>query len=52
MSCINGHVDCIQVLLRYHADVMMKNSYGKTPLELAVDNRQTEAAVALLRHSR
>lgn len=52
VACEQGHVDCIRILLRYHADVTEKNSYGCTPLGMAVDGNESEAAVALLSHSR
>ncbi|CAG2217454.1 ANKTM1 [Mytilus edulis] len=51
VACEHGHVDCIRILLRYNADVTQMNSYGCTPLGMAVDGNESEAAVALLSHS-
>ncbi|CAC5409313.1 TRPA1 [Mytilus coruscus] len=51
VACEQGHVDCIRILLRYNADVTQKNSYGCTPLGMAVDGNESEGAVALLSHS-
>jgi ankyrin repeat protein len=38
--------------LKYNADVTLANSYGKTALNQALDHKQSEAAVALLKHTR
>ncbi|XP_066924796.1 transient receptor potential cation channel subfamily A member 1-like [Clytia hemisphaerica] len=47
-----GHVDCIKVLLDNGASLKAANNEGKTCLDLAVENYQKEACLALVNHER
>ena len=47
-----GHVDCIKILLDNGASLKSVNNEGKTCLDLAVENYQKEACLALVSHKR
>ena len=52
MAAYNGHSDCVKILLMHNADVKLKNSYNKTPIEAAIDQKHTDAVIELLKHKR
>lgn len=45
-----GRLDCIRILLNYNADMDARDFQGYTPLHVAVQDDQPEAANALLQH--
>lgn len=51
-ACCNGHVNCINLLLDNGANMFQLNVYGQNPLDIALENNQKEACMALLKHSR
>ena len=46
----NGHVDCIKMLLDNGATISCIDKDGKTCLDLAVENNQKDACLALINH--
>ena len=51
-ACCNGHVNCIYLLLDNGASMIKSNTYEQNVLDLALENNQKEACMALLKHSR
>ena len=48
----NGHVDCINLLLDHGARIDLETIARQNCLDLAVENNQKEACMALLKHKR
>ena len=42
---------CVETLLRYKAEINAKDSYGKTPLDIANDNRINKIIILLKKES-
>lgn len=49
LSCIEGHVETTEELLK-HCEVGMTDNNGRNALDLAIDNRNDDAAIAILNH--
>lgn len=41
-AAANGHVECVRLLLQLGAEVSPRSDTSKTPLDLAIEKRQTE----------
>jgi len=48
----NGNVECIKMLLDNGASISSSDQNGKTCLDLAVENSQKDACLALIKHPR
>ena len=46
----NGHKEVVELLIAEGADVNAKTNDGKTPLDWAIDDKQTETAALLRKH--
>jgi len=51
-ACFGGHVEAVQLLLEYKADVAVKNTYHQSPLDHAVDNMNNDVVTVMLRNKR
>jgi len=51
-ACFGGHVEAVQLLLEYKADVTVKNTYDKSPLDHAIDNMNSDVVTVMLRNKR
>ena len=45
-------MEAVQLLLEYKADVAVKNTYGQSPLDHAVDNMNSDVVTVMLRNKR
>jgi len=45
-------VEAVQLLLEYKANVAVKNTYGQSPLDHAVDNMNSDVVTVMLRNKR
>ncbi len=50
LAAIEGHTDCIMVMIQQGANVELRDKYGRTPLFLAVACGQAEVTTCLIRH--
>ena len=49
VACEKGNLSLVRTLIRdYHADINHKDSYGKTPLTLALENERDEVMLVLI----
>ena len=51
-ACFGGHVEAVQLLLEYKADVTVKNTYHQSPLDHAIDNLNSDVVTVMLRNKR
>jgi len=51
-ACYGGHVEAVQLLLEYHADVSLKNTYNQSPLDHAIDNMNSDVVTVMLKNKR
>ena len=51
LSCKNGHLEMVNLLLNWRADVTFRSSDGRNALDFAIDSNQKDCVVALLRHA-
>ena len=51
-ACFGGHVEAVQLLLEYKADVAVKNTYHESPLDHAIDNMNSDVVTVMLRNKR
>lgn len=51
-ACSGGHAEAVQLLLDKRANVMLKNTYDQSPLEVATDYSHNDVAIIMLRHKR
>ena len=42
-----GHNECVEILLRYGADVNLENKFGKTPIEIASNQNRSDTCELL-----
>ncbi|KAL5018902.1 hypothetical protein ScPMuIL_004624 [Solemya velum] len=49
-AAVGGHVGAVELLLERNANVTTQNSYGRTPLDLAMERRHIDVCIALLKH--
>jgi len=51
-ACSGGHVEAVQLLLEYKADVAVKNTYDQSPLDHAIDNMNSDVVTVMLKNKR
>jgi len=51
-ACSGGHVEAVQLLLEYKADVAVKNTYDQSPLDHAIDNMNSDVVTVMLKIKR
>jgi len=51
-ACYGGHVEAVQLLLEYKANVAVKNTYEQSPLDHAIDNMNSDVVTIMLRNKR
>ena len=51
LACQFGHVEIVQLLLSWDADVTLRSADGRNGLDYAIDNLQKDCVYALLKHS-
>jgi len=51
-ACFGGHVEAVQLLLEYKADVTLKNTHNQSPLDYAVDNVNSDVVTVMLKNKR
>ncbi|CAF1027311.1 unnamed protein product [Adineta ricciae] len=51
LAAEQGHISSIEVLLRYHADVLLANYLGQLPLHVAIQNGHSQCVELLIRTS-
>jgi len=51
-ACFGGHVEAVQLLLEYKADVAVKNTHSQSPLDHAIDNVNSDVVMVMLRNKR
>nr|XP_039268134.1 transient receptor potential cation channel subfamily A member 1 homolog isoform X2 [Styela clava] len=51
LSAKNGHLEMVNLLLNWRADVTFRSADGRNALDFAIDSNQKDCVVALLKHS-
>ena len=51
-ACFGGHVEAVQLLLEYKANVTVKNTYDQSPLDHAIDNMNSDVVTVMLKNKR
>jgi len=51
-ACAGGHVEAVQLLLEYKANVAVVNTYYQSPLDHAVDNVNSDVVTVMLKNKR
>jgi len=51
-ACSGGHVEAVQLLLEYKADVAVKNTFHQSPLDHAIDNINSDVVTVILKNKR
>jgi len=51
-AAMKGHVNCVNLLLDNNASIHLRDKFGKNCLDVAIDNMQEEACMAIVTHKR